>query len=555
MAEQQPNAPETAHQLPETSEIRDKKLQLEFAKQELKRAEDELAAAQHVYDQETAFGKHDVTVPNEGEYTYADYLEQRPAEAVVENDGVFRGEGSGQFAKEADYLDQTLTGQEYYDHKGGLVNEGEYEAPNYEEMGVMQLAKEAANARQLGDRAGEEEIRSALENHLTMDALRDDTETPEQALARYNAEVARYEQLVNRFVSRAEGEASHATDAHQKPSGEGEPSARAVEDNEQAAEAGAYYKGKKVSIVSATKSPIDSSLDGLEVIDEDGVVHRAIASEVSYGPGSTSIEDAPVDTQDANDVDAEGANRTVGNDTTEKENVDASGKELIPLTVPSEVADEEEQSRVDKLKGWLRNSKERAVLLMYSGVDHWNRGWNKVRQGWRDNVLDHGVEETMTDEEKEKKRNRNRILVVAGAAAIVGVGIAAALALGHHGGNGGQGAIGGDLPDSDPSPTPTAPEAPTPEPEVTPPADTEGLRWTPEDLDGIAELSDPIPQGGGGEQLFRDLGMDISKWYNNEDALLQNFPNDFYRMDDGHVGIARPGTLPQEVQDFIRTLQ
>ncbi len=60
-----------------------------------------------------------------------------------------------------------------------------------------------------------------------------------------------------------------------------------------------------------------------------------------------------------------------------------------------------------------------------------------------------------------------------------------------------------------------------------------------------------IPDGGGGERLMNELGVSVSEWYGMEDELLNKFPNDFYRMNDGHVGIARPGSLPTEVQQFI----
>lgn len=60
-----------------------------------------------------------------------------------------------------------------------------------------------------------------------------------------------------------------------------------------------------------------------------------------------------------------------------------------------------------------------------------------------------------------------------------------------------------------------------------------------------------IPRGSGGEALMNRLGVDPKQWYTFEDELLQKFPNDFYRMSDGHVGLMHPGEQSPSVIGFI----
>jgi hypothetical protein len=60
-----------------------------------------------------------------------------------------------------------------------------------------------------------------------------------------------------------------------------------------------------------------------------------------------------------------------------------------------------------------------------------------------------------------------------------------------------------------------------------------------------------VPAGGGGEQLLGANGAVPEKWYPIENELLQRFPDSFYTMQDGHVGIQSTGELPYVVQDFI----
>jgi hypothetical protein len=71
----------------------------------------------------------------------------------------------------------------------------------------------------------------------------------------------------------------------------------------------------------------------------------------------------------------------------------------------------------------------------------------------------------------------------------------------------------------------------------------------------IAPTFDPnfvIDSGEGGIHFFQDLGLTESNWYEVQNELLQHYPNDFYSMGDGNVGLAHPGQLSLEAQQFIK---
>lgn len=580
MAEIEPGAPNTpeAAQV-ETPAVRDLRLKVEFMQQELAQAQKELA-------REMAFGKYDATVPAEGEHTYSSYSEHRPTEEA---------------AKQA--ADANLSGIDYYDHKAENGETVSFGAEMFEDMGVMDLAKQAALARTEGNGAREGVIREALEHHLTMDAMADDSESAEQAQERYDKDLARFDELVARFESRGNPQPPHATEAHTKPRGEGGPSARTVDskpsetesedsapskadavesgnafvvpdmgvesdsvdpkDKEEKTEAddpdrtfGGYFKGTRVSVADSTPHPTDPSKDMLTVVGEDSRIRRIRAADFTHASVATKADTAPDTAQlPADKIPGDGfAIPDMGVEGDNKR----PGKELIPGNPASredvspqaeaEADTPEKQTRLEKMKARLK-----AMLPNFqskSGDTHWRERWDNVKAGFgpKDRVLDHEVTDEMSEDEKERKRKRTRVVVIAGLAAATGLGLF--LGLGQ------DKDAGENLFESTPSvsaqPSPEASESPK-EKEPTIPAN-DGTRWTEADLNGEVELSDPIPLGGGGEELFEGLGMDISKWYNNENTILERFPDEFYRMDDGHVGIANPGPLSEEAQDFIKSL-
>ena len=203
----------------------------------------------------------------------------------------------------------------------------------------------------------------------------------------------------------------------------------------------------------------------------------------------------------------------------------------------------------------------------------------------------------MSDEEKEKRRKKNRVIMIAGGATIAAAGIATAIVLAKHGMDHSSATSSLDLPQhntgSGTSGTEQAgfgvlkPGANNTEShflldqlskqmtesansgatsggsggEIAPQLplgsasssiSTESLASTYENM---KEIYNNIPRNMGGELLFKNLGLDVAKWYNNQDTLLSLFPSDFYRMSDGNVGISHTGQLSTATQNFIESLR
>jgi len=494
-----------------------------------------LERQEEVLNREELFGKYDEGVtPAEGELTYQDYLDQRPAQGVIRDGEGFRDAQSGAFAKKELYEAQQGTIQDHYDQVGGLVNTGEYQPPNYDDMGVVQLAKEASKARALGDRAGEEDVRAAVEHHLTMDAMKDDSESPEQAQARYEAELARYDSLVERFENLRNATTPAETFT-----------APVVDAAEEQPEEPAYE-------VVETDPTLPTNIPGNEFVmlgspDVEDAAHVPVEA--------TPSEETPADSNGEGESDvatiAEGKELVV----VENEVVDeadlAKGKEVTIFD--GEVT---EPSRVERVKSWFK--RERKSYQEYGGMAYWGERWNRAAKGLRDHTLDYGVTEETSNEDREQKRKRNRVVILAGVAAL-GVVAATAISLGIHDGSGVEATTSGAGLDQVPSvaEVPAVDTTPLSPVEVLPLEVGDGALGA-ESIPHLPELpveSFNISAGQGGEALFTNLGIDPSKWYANENTLLSQFPTEFYRLSDGHVGIANSGMLSQGAQDYIATLK
>lgn len=492
-----------------------------------------LERQEEVLNREELFGKYDEGVtPAEGELTYQDYLEQRPSEGVVRDGEGFRDAQSGAFAKKELYEAQQGNIQDHYDQVGGLVNTGEYQPPNYDDMGVAQLAKEASKMRALGDTAGEGDVRAAVEHYLTMDAMKDDSESPEQAQARYEADLAQYDSLVEAF-EKLRGVVAPAE-------------APDVDGAEEQIEEAAYE-----AIESDPTSPTNIPSNEFVMLGSPDAESAALVPVEA-----TPSEEASADADSKSESDA--ANIAEGKElvVVENEELDevdpAEGKELTIFD--GELA--KEPSRVERVKSWFK--RERKSYQEYGGMAYWGERWSRANKGLRDRTLDYGITEETGDEEREQKRKRNRVVIIAGVAAL-GVVAATAIGLGLHDGSGAEAATGNVGFDQ------VAPVAEVPTVDVAPlspvdilPLDVGDGTLGAESIPHLPELPVEgfnISAGQGGEALFTNLGIDPSKWYANENSLLSQFPTEFYRLSDGHVGIANPGMLSQGAQDYIATLK
>lgn len=94
--------------------------------------------------------------------------------------------------------------------------------------------------------------------------------------------------------------------------------------------------------------------------------------------------------------------------------------------------------------------------------------------------------------------------------------------------------------------TPSTPRTPG-ETSIPPNAIPDGLdQEATERYKEAYEAMATVDKGMGGIELFNEMGLSASDWYQHEDALLKAHPEDFYRMPDGHVGLSHPGKLSND---------
>lgn len=60
-----------------------------------------------------------------------------------------------------------------------------------------------------------------------------------------------------------------------------------------------------------------------------------------------------------------------------------------------------------------------------------------------------------------------------------------------------------------------------------------------------------VLNGEGGESLLDRNDIDSSSWYGFQDDLMNRYPDEFYRMEDGNVGLQNPGNLSTGAQQYI----
>lgn len=508
-------------------------LEKERAKLDKQRAK--LEHQDDVLRREEAFGKYDEDVtPAEGEVTYEQYLEQRPSEPgkITRTGDRFYNHEAKKTASYNDYYMDTV----FKDHIEEVRKvEGPYEAPKYDEMTISELAQAANDAQELGDRAAIEEAREEAQERFTMEIINEgnDEESSEAAQERFDKAMAHYDALVESTV---------------------------------------LYNGEKVVAGEVFESPSGKKV--VEIVDADGKEHLVREADLQYKAGALAPVEVPVsepkldDLVDLSSLDAPEAQHDLAHlavSVPEQSSVDVvvEGKPVTRVSVlpskPAPVAstpveptpqaeqaiesqekeDTKQVSGVEKIKGWFN---KKGGLREMLGMHYWEKRWN-TRQQQEDPVLDHDVVATDTPEKKEAKRKVSRYVLIAGAATLaVGAALAAGTIIANTVKNN---EVHEPAPATVVSTAHFSEVAPV-EAEV-PPAQAPEAAIPPEVF--------TIPSGGGGEQLFNTAGIDPSVWYNNEAALLAQFPNDFYQMSDGHVGIAHPGPLSQGAQDYIQNLR
>lgn len=522
------------------------KLEQQFAseREKLQRKEETLA-------REELFGKYDETTPAKGEVTYQEYVEQRPADGAYRIGDKYHDAKSGNFVPKSAYDESRESTVDYENRVGDLLNKGEYEPPHYDEMSYFELVKATADANELGDRAAVDDIRAEIAERLTMEIVNEgnDEESSEAAQERYDKELHKFEFLVDRYMNGPEalhngerivvGEVFSNGKANVAEVYDDDGTVQLVREQDltlkapleiyTAPESQAESESQPL-VITTPPEHISSGADPAQVptfeADPDTHVKRFSAWD--------KVAKARVEPQDVSGPEAPARDAEPNpNSDTDPEATDT------PADVePQEKSDETEKaSRRERFKAWF--GKERKAYQEYGGAAYWAARWEKARMGFRDHVLDYGVTAEMSDEQKEKRRKNNRTALIAGAG-VLAVGAAIAIGISIHDAGG---------VDQIEAPKGGGIEVTAPAPEL--PDVTEVSVETPPPAPEYPVEAFDIPKGGSGWSLLESLGVEPTSWFQFENDLLRDFPDELYRMADGHVGIAKPGPLSAELQEQI----
>lgn len=319
MAEREPTI--SALPIAEREQLESLEAKLAFARDELKREQARLlknvekASKAHEkvrFDlaQRAAFGAFDVTVPNHIEtvrdngepleYTevnYSEYMAARPAKAT---EGVSRNADGTRFYDHD--KKKSISAEEYKNREHRYWeteayysdvmekhgDKSEADAEKLEKSSYMALAREAAKARLDNDKTREQDVRELASQK--MDAFIRATEEGDYE-ARLAEEMAHFDELIEEIPARleklAERRAAHAgervEDAHEKPEGEGHPSARASKaetESSQDEEVETYLDDEPVEVLNSFESA-----DGSVVVQV-----KTASGETKFVPKADLVE-------------------------------------------------------------------------------------------------------------------------------------------------------------------------------------------------------------------------------------------------------------------------
>lgn len=89
------------------------------SRDEVAQLKEKLASAEANVEKQEAWGAHDVTVANEGEMNFEEYMNSRPDEGVVRDGVQFRQSQSQKFASNEDYNAALESEDDYYNRLEG----------------------------------------------------------------------------------------------------------------------------------------------------------------------------------------------------------------------------------------------------------------------------------------------------------------------------------------------------------------------------------------------------------------------------------------------------
>ena len=496
---------------------------------ELARLEAQLAKKKVEVNGNTEFGKYDTTVPNEGEDTYQTYLDQRPAEGVVRDGESFRD--NGKFASADAYAEQNGTAEAHYDEVNGI--ETEVPSTNFEDLSFMQLASELAKANELGDRAGAQEIRAAAEHKIMDQITRPGYETAD-AETEYADEVARFNATADKLSKTAPNEVAEATTVQPPLETESVPtSAYDSEEEEEAGEATPVSPNvaldSPINIPEANPTSIEVELPVFTEVTPDANEQVLLNGENVAKEGYMTLPDG---TKLFRVTNAEGETLWAGENVLEVSNLDDA-------EVQAEPDNAEKEGRFARVKAWAAANKEKHF-------DNFSNKYMAKLFTMYNSVLDYRTNDSMDSGEIDRIRNVNRRALIIGGAALgvlglIGIGVS----LTEHAGD----TDTSSLPDMGNGDGGASAEGQA----AADAAAAEAAQHTAEEA-ATTQLFD-IPRGQGGLELFRNLGIDPSKWAANAPNFPSMFPNDFTVMDGGGIGIKHSGWISPEAQEFIKKLR
>jgi hypothetical protein len=484
---------------------------------------------------------------NENERTilgsHADYHAQRPSDGIIRDSGSisgFRDALTGQGASLEAYEAQntvTQTGTKEYWKKLEGINNG-VEETNFANMGVMQLAKEQAKAEALGDIAGVNEVRGVFDQYMLEQATSEGSGITDADL---DKESARYDALVKKFVSNeiidAEDPAVQDVENLVVPGADDEEDAPKAEDvpsaDAETTQAPAEAAKEASTETEKTRHNATAELNGQTVtitkkfMGDDG----EIVYKVEKADGSTDL---------------------------------VSAQELV---LPAAI---EKEPLGDRLKKWWGKAKE--IVEEKLTFEYLGAMWTNLQN----ETINRGVDPFESFDEQERKRKRNRTVIILGGAGL----LVASYILNNHDQIAHTLFSGGDVAGALPTPGASGGNGLSPHDQSVAEAlsgrnhTADALQQVPSsnriDAQEAAAAAPPpaveapsaadmaafnVGNGEGGLELFNNLNIDPAKWAGNANDLLAKFPQDFYQMASGGVGIAHQGLLSPEARNAIEALR
>lgn len=515
-----------------------------------------LKRADFVKQQEEAWGANDDIKPEdipEGEMTYEQYLAQRPVaqegDSYHEN-GRVHDATTGKFANKEAYVTKLENSTEEYDQK------------NQTELNRADVIDDAVKENEIKDESNDKIIRTNVEGEFLVEKdarLRGLLGVGNELLALYNSKLTG-EEFEKTIRPALEEKQAIYDDLYELYENKGldnralwyiqDKTGARVEDPEFVpVEGSAYINGEKVDILDFVETSDGKKAYTIE--KADGSIEAVYSDEVAFK------------------------------------------REFEKYEAP-EVEPEENLSRFERVKKWF--GKERKKIQEFHGKAYFGTQWtNALSVLSRRKMYD-----TMSPEQEQLQKLKNRrnlmlgftVLTIAGAAArTMGLGDVISHTLGSafdgFGSNGlghnpGPGQMGGpEIGHADGLTADFIPHAPAaadnadlvpmrpgieggadvaPLPEIGH-ADG-GADFVPDGSDGGGyetgsfNVDNPafnIPSGGGGLELFHELGLGNDQWTQHAPELLQQFPDVLY-IENGDIRFVNEGFQPLEFRQAVAAI-